>query len=207
MRKVSKAFFTGLAAFLPLAITLFIFYRLGAATEKPFGVLIRRTLPALPYYPGLGAVVGLLAVFVLIVLFGFLLQAWIVRRVFRLGERLLHRMPIVRTVYGAARDLIGSFSGAKEKTLGQVVMVEMEGGMRQLGFLTRDDFSGYPEGMADRDSVAVFLPSSYEIGGVTMLVPRAAVRPIEMAFQDAMRFALTAGVASLENAHANERSR
>lgn len=74
-----------------------------------------------------------------------------------------------------------------------------ENNFRQIGFITREDFSDCPEGMAaDEDTVAVYLPSSCELGGTTALVPRSVVQPIEMSFQDAMRFALTAGMSSGE---------
>jgi uncharacterized membrane protein len=40
----------------------------------------------------------------------------------------------------------------------------------------------------------VYLPMSYMIGGYTMLVPREKTRPCQMSMEEAMRFALTAGI-------------
>ena len=196
MRKISKAFLTGLAAILPIAITIYILCWLGKSAEASFGHLIRLALPAEYYWTGMGVIAGL----AVILLVGLALNALIVRRLFAFGENLLRRMPLVRIVYGAARDLIAFFSESKERSRSQVVIVTMgENNFRQIGFITREDFSDCPEGMAaDEDTVAVYLPSSCEIGGTTVLVPRSAVQPIEMSFQDAMRFALTAGMSSGE---------
>jgi uncharacterized membrane protein len=52
-----------------------------------------------------------------------------------------------------------------------------------------------PESFRDRDSVLVYIPMSYMIGGFTLLIPKADVRPCKMDMDEAMRFALTAGIA------------
>ncbi|MDH5470579.1 MAG: hypothetical protein OEX75_08300, partial [Gammaproteobacteria bacterium] len=44
------------------------------------------------------------------------------------------------------------------------------------------------------DNVLVYLPLSYMIGGYAVLMPRSAIRPVDMSMEEAMRFTLTAGV-------------
>jgi len=191
MRKVSKAFFTGLAAILPIAITIYILYWLGTSAEKALGNL----LPSRFYLPGMGLAAGIAVIF----LIGLALQAWVFRRLFAYGETLLKRIPVVKTVYSAVRDLIAFFSESKDKTANQVVMVTLgDTNLRLMGFVTRDDFSAYPKGIAAEDTVAVYFPMSYQVGGFTAMMPRSAVQAIDMSFQDAMRFALTAGMSSGE---------
>jgi uncharacterized membrane protein len=51
-----------------------------------------------------------------------------------------------------------------------------------------------PEDLRGGDRIMVYLPMSYMIGGYAVLVPRSAVRPLDMNMEEAMRFALTAGV-------------
>lgn len=46
----------------------------------------------------------------------------------------------------------------------------------------------------DDQRVAVYLPMSYMIGGYTLLIPRSQITPIDLSFEDAMRFAVTAGL-------------
>jgi uncharacterized membrane protein len=191
MRKVSKAFFTGLAAILPIAITLYILYWLGTSAERALGNL----LPSRLYLPGMGLIAGV----GVILLVGLALQAWVFRKLFAYGEHLLKRIPVVKTVYSAARDLIAFFSASKDKTMNQVVMVTLgESSLRLIGFVTREDFSAYPAGMAEPGTIAVYFPMSYQVGGFTAMMPSSAVKAIDMSFQDAMRFALTAGMSSEE---------
>ncbi|MFQ5844624.1 MAG: hypothetical protein ACE5JG_06495, partial [Planctomycetota bacterium] len=67
---------------------------------------------------------------------------------------------------------------------------------RVLGVLTRETVEELPSGEGEADRAAVYLPMSYGIGGFTILVPRSALRPVKMGFEEAMRFAVTAGMSS-----------
>ena len=66
--------------------------------------------------------------------------------------------------------------------------------MKLLGFVTREDFSDLPAGLAGEGVVAVYLPMSYQIGGYTVMLPRSAIEPVNMSMQDAMKFAVTGGM-------------
>jgi uncharacterized membrane protein len=66
--------------------------------------------------------------------------------------------------------------------------------MYLLGFVTRQDLSRLPLGMEGRDTIAVYLPMSYQIGGYTLLLPRTMVEPVQMSMEDALRFTITAGM-------------
>jgi uncharacterized membrane protein len=65
-----------------------------------------------------------------------------------------------------------------------------------IGFLTRESLEDLPGVVGAEDTVAVFLPMSYQVGGHTVLVPRSAVLPIDLPFETAMRFVLTAGIST-----------
>jgi uncharacterized membrane protein len=141
----------------------------------------------------MGLVAGVAAVF----LFGLALNAFLVRRLVDLGESTLNRIPLVKTLYGSLKDFIGFFAAKKEAQFNQVVTVELTFGglpMRLLGFVTRSDFKGLPEGIGGEDEIAVYLPLSYQIGGYTVIVPRAAVKPVDISTHRAMGFIVTGGM-------------
>ncbi|NIQ03907.1 MAG: hypothetical protein GWM98_29140, partial [Nitrospinaceae bacterium] len=54
-----------------------------------------------------------------------------------------------------------------------------------------------PEAFHQEDSVLVYIPLSYMIGGYAVLVPRKMVQPLNMSLEEAMRFTLTAGVTGM----------
>ena len=138
---------------------------------------------------------GIVVCVILIFSIGVMLNSWVIRTIFRIFDGILKRIPLVKTLYGAVTDLMGLFSGSEDRGLSQVVMVRIgESDARLLGFLTRSDFSDLPDGIGEEGKVAVYLPMSYQLGGFTTIVPRESVEPVDMSLEDAMRFAIAAGV-------------
>jgi uncharacterized membrane protein len=108
---------------------------------------------------------------------------------------LLYHMPLIKTVYSAIRDFFNYFSPTSKREFEQVVSVSIgDTGMQVIGFVTQAVSERLPEDFRGEDSVLVYLPLSYMIGGYAVLMPRSAVRPLNMNMEEAMRFTLTAGV-------------
>lgn len=190
MRQIGKTFLTGFATVVPIALTIYLIYWLSVTSESALGALFRYLLPDGLYRPGMGLAAGIVLVF----LVGMLMHAWVVRRLFALGEHLLYRIPLIRSVYGSIRDLINLFSRDQKDALHQTVIIHI-GGMRLIGFVTRSDLSSFPDEIGGPEDIAVYLPMSYMIGGYLIIVPRSDVQPIDMSVEDALRFILTAGIA------------
>jgi len=191
VRFISKHILTGLVTILPVALTLYLIYWLVVSAEAVMGGMIRLVVPEDMYWPGMGSVIGLIAVFLL----GLLMHAYLVQRLFALGEQLLYRMPVVKSVYRAIRDFFDYFSLTAKKEFEQVVAVSIgDAGMEVVGFVTQASPERLPKDFRGEDSILVYLPLSYMIGGYTVLIPRDAVRPLDMSLEEAMRFTLTAGV-------------
>ncbi len=191
MKRITRIFLSGLVAVLPLAGTVAVLYWLGSAAESFLGEAIRLVLPERFYVPGLGLATGALLVF----LVGLLMEAWFFRRLFSLADWTLGRTPVVRSIYNALRDFADYFYvPGRRRPQHQPVAVRLPGGGLVLGLVTREDFSDMPPGVAAADSVAVYLPMSYQIGGYTLILSRDAIEPIDMPVEDALRFVLTGGI-------------
>lgn len=185
---LSKTLLTGFITLLPMVLTIYLLYWLGISSEEVLGNALRSVLPENTYFPGLGMFVGLMVVFIV----GLMMNAYLVRKLFSLGEGVLYRLPLIKSVYRAFRDFFDFFSPNKEG-LGQVVSVTLNG-MELVGFVTQEDQQRLPPSFRDRDSVLVYLPMSYMVGGYTILVSRSELRPLQMSRDEAMRFILTAGI-------------
>ncbi|UTW12870.1 DUF502 domain-containing protein [Marinobacterium rhizophilum] len=182
---------TGLITTVPIALTLYLVYWLVVSVEVALGALMRLMLPAGLYVPGMGLLVGLLLMFAV----GLLMHAYLVQRLFSMAETLLYSMPLVKSIYRAIRDFFNYFSPENHKEFEQVVLVTIgDTGMRLIGFVTQAQPERLPAGVREDDNVLVYLPLSYMIGGYAVLMPRSAVRPLDMSMEEAMRFTLTAGV-------------
>ena len=116
------------------------------------------------------------------------------------GESLLYHTPLIKSIYPALRDFLNYFSPERRKDFDQVVAVTLgDTGIQVIGFVTQANQNLMPKDFRDEDSVLVYLPLSYMIGGYTALIPRSAVRPVDMNMEAAMRFTLTAGVTGSED--------
>lgn len=191
MKKIGRAFVRGLMIVVPVTVTVYVVLWLWTGARSGLDPMIHRWIPERLRYPGL----GLAAAVLLILLLGAMWNLRIFRRMFRLLESLFDHLPLVKTLYGAVRDLLGLFQQSEGAGLNQVVMVKLgDTGAKVLGFVTREDFSDLPAGIGSKEQVAVYISMSYNIGGFTITVPRSSVEPVNMPVEDAMRYAITAGV-------------
>lgn len=190
INRIARTFFTGLAVVLPIVITLALLAWLLRTAESLLGGMVRVLLPDGAYLGGM----GLVAALVLIFLTGILMEAILFRQVVSWLEKLLDRIPLVKTIYGAVRDLMGMFSQKEGKKFSKVVLVDVPSlGAQVLGFVTIDEHRDLPFKAPD-STVAVYFPMSYQIGGYTLFLPRERVKPVDMSMEDAMRFIVTAGM-------------
>jgi uncharacterized membrane protein len=190
MRFMRQVFLKGLIAVLPVALTIYLVVWLARGFESILGGLIQTVVPADYYVPGLGVVTGVVLVFAV----GLMLEAWFTRQLWQLGERLLDRMPLVRAVFGAFKQIVGYLGSGTGPAGSHAVLVSLHGGeARMLGLVTREslDFLDDP---GHKDDIAVLLPWSYQVGGITVFVPRSAVERVNLSAQEALKLVLTGAV-------------
>jgi uncharacterized membrane protein len=198
MNKITRTFLTGLVTVIPVVASLYLLAWLVMASESVLGALMRSILPDDLYWPGMGMVL----VIALIFLVGLFMRTWVAQRLFAWAETLLYRTPVVKSVYGPLRDLVIFMAEPRETGPMQVVAVRIGGTeARLVGYVTRSDLTELPQGINGQDSLAVYLPFSYQIGGYMAIMPRSAVEPLDMSFEDAMRLTLTAGLSAKAGIH------
>ncbi|MCW8933868.1 MAG: DUF502 domain-containing protein [Gammaproteobacteria bacterium] len=187
-KSLGKILLTGFITLLPIILTVYLLYWLAVTSENMMITALRWVLSDEIYFPGMGVIAGLVVVFIV----GLLMKAILVRQIFSFGERILYRVPLIKTVYRSIRDLFDFFSPKKEG-FGKVVSVNING-MFMIGFVTQDDSGRLPAFAKQTDSVLVYIPMSYMIGGFTVLIPRKDIHECDMSMDEAMRFVLTAGI-------------
>lgn len=187
-QKVGKIFKRGLVALAPVAISLAIILWLLSALEHVFRAPLEWLLGKY-YFTGLGVLVALVIIFFVgIIINNFLIQkftGWI--------DKLLVRIPFFKTFYNSVGDLMSYFQPKDKAQQGKMVVVEF-GEMRFLALMTREDHEGMPPELGPKDTVTVFVPFSYQIGGLTFTVPRSMIKQTDLSVEQGMRFIVTAGV-------------
>jgi uncharacterized membrane protein len=189
MKQLGSILLKGLVTILPIGLTVYFVYWLGVTTEGLLSKPIRFALGEANYWPGMGLVTGFLILF----LVGLAVNAFLVRRLLTMGEELLLRVPVVKTVYSAIRDMTRLVNTDKKKgDLDRVVTLDFGFG-KLIGFVTQENARTLGLG-GDEDLVAVYLPMSYQIGGYTIYISRSRVTETDLTVEQAMRIVLTGGV-------------
>jgi uncharacterized membrane protein len=194
MKRLSQYFFRGLITILPLGMTVYVLYLMVTWMESLAMLVVRPVLGNF-YLPGLGIGLSVLAILGL----GFLLSRPVTSKLLSWVELPFTNLPVVKSVYSSLKNF-ADFFAPHQKDAQQVVVLRQPGHeLSIVGLVTRQNSLGLPDGLAQDDQVAVYLPMGYMIGGYTVFVPRSWVTPIAMSVEEAMRSSLIAWMTSNQN--------
>jgi len=185
---MGKIFKRGLLALAPVAISIAIVIWLLKTLEEIFSIPLE-WLVGEYYFPGLGLLVAIVFIFFV----GIIINNFLIQKMTGFLDRLFARIPLFKTVYNSIVDVMNYFKPKEKEEKGKVVSIEIDG-MRFLAIMTREDFKDLPEGIGEEGEVAIYLPLSYQIGGITAIVPRSKIKPIDMTVDQGMRFVITAAM-------------
>lgn len=190
MQRIWNTFVAGLATILPVTITLYLIWWLGSTAETVLGGALKLVMNEQHYRPGMGLVAG----FVVVLMVGALVHAWMVRWLIRRTEEWLSRIPLVKSIYGAIKDVTKFLPGQGERRDNRRAVLWQKDGVYLVGFVTADHAgSKLPQDlMADR--LPVYFPMSYQIGGYTLYLPKSELIETSMSAEEAMRLVLIGGV-------------
>jgi uncharacterized membrane protein len=199
------SFLTGLVVVLPIGLTMYFVWAfigwldgwilpLIPASYQPDAVIGRWLGPEYEF-PVRG--VGVLVFLIVTIIIGWLAKGLIGRTLIRRGERLVDRMPVVRSVYGAIKQVAETFFNKKEQSFDKVVLVEFpRPGAWALGFM-----STRPKGeLADRlaalgpDMSAVFVGLTPFTSGMLLFVPTKDLVVMDMGVDDAAKLIVSGGL-------------
>jgi uncharacterized membrane protein len=180
MGRLLGYFARGLVLLVPLAVTIWVCWLVFTRVDGWLGLPIR------------GA--GFAATIALITLVGFLGSSLLTRSAVSVLESLLSRLPFVRLLYGATKDLLNAFVGEKRRFDKPVLMAVYENSpLRMVGFVTQESL----DHLGLHSHVSVYCPHSYNFSGQLYVVPATQVTPLDVASADAMAFTVSGGVSGL----------
>ncbi|AZQ10181.1 DUF502 domain-containing protein [Shewanella khirikhana] len=180
----------GLMNVLPMALSLWLFWSLFVSLDELGRLLLELVgLPRL--FIGEGFMLVIALVFAAGLLFSVSPIVWLWGKV----ERALMRFPLFKSVYGSIRDIASLMNRDGKPKDQQVVLVKQANGGYVVGFIMTDKApEPITDALGDGDWVPVLFQLSYQMAGVTTLVRREDLVPVNWSFEEAMRFNLTAGI-------------
>lgn len=205
-----RRFITGLITIIPALVTIWAVQFLvgildnliGAHVRGPVQDILRAVLGVEQVSTNLvnGVTIGvsLILAIVVIILIGVLSRFIFVRRMIRIGEGIVERIPLVRFFYVTPREVLRTLTTTR-KSAKRVVMIEYpRKGIWCIAYAT-SEIRHHPSG---RLLVTVFLPTTPNpTSGFLLMVPAEDVLDINMSTEDAVRFIISGGILSPNNMH------
>ncbi|MCG7914996.1 MAG: DUF502 domain-containing protein [Candidatus Thiodiazotropha weberae] len=142
------------------------------------------------HIPGLGVVLSLVILFVT----GLVAANLFGRRLVKLWEAMVSRIPLVRSVYSAVKQLVETMFADNGRSFRKVVLVEFpRRGLWTLAFLTNEESGPIQEALG-RELVSIYIPTTPNpTGGYFVLLPKEEVRELEMSVDDGLKMLLSMG--------------
>jgi uncharacterized membrane protein len=197
----------GLFLVLPFLITIWLLGILfdvidANVTPTVREVLTRLGIPGLErWFARLGIpIIGLLLTGSFIYFLGMIAGNLAGRRVLTLIESMILRIPFVKGIYGAARQLLDAFSMTSQRHFSKVVLLEYPRlGMWTLGFVTREISQSISAGKGSepQEMVPVFLPTTPNpTSGWMILVPIVDLQVLDLSIEDSVKLIVSGGIVS-----------
>jgi uncharacterized membrane protein len=185
-----KYFITGLLVLVPLAITLWVLNLVIGTLDQSL-LLVPQGWQPRTHVPGLGAIITLAIVF----LTGLLTNNLVGNYVVRLWERLLHRIPVVNSIYGSVKQVSDTLFSSSGNAFRKAVLIPYpHENAWTIGFLT-----GVPGGDVKNhlvgDYVSVYVPTTPNpTSGFFLMLERSKVVELDMSVDAALKYIVSMGV-------------
>ena len=190
--RIRNNFIAGIVVLIPIGITIYLTLFLISISSK---ILPKEINPNhyLPYdIPG----VEIITAVILITLIGWLSLSFIGKKLLKILNTILKKIPILRTIYSAIGQMTETFTKTdKEKK--NVVLVEYpRKGSWAVGFATKDN-SGEISKKTNKQLVNVFVPTTPNpTSGFLLMFPKDEVIYLDLTFEEASKFIVSAGTSN-----------
>jgi uncharacterized membrane protein len=181
-RKLRNWFLAGIVVLLPLWLTLFLIYWSFTTLDDVVTSPLRQWTRV--YIPG----VGVLLLLIVTLLIGWLTTVLVGQKLLDWGDRVMLRLPVVRAIYSALKQITDAVIGQKERAFSRVVLLEYPRlDVFCLGFVSGE--------LPDADLVRVWVPNGPNpSGGPVVMVPMSQLVYLPMTVEDGLKFIVSAGV-------------
>lgn len=194
-RWIRTSFLTGIVIAAPIGITIYVTLALiGFVDDRVTPLIPVRYNPEtyLPFsLPGLGVLVMVVA----LIFLGAATANLFGRSLLTFGERVVDRMPVVRNIYNALKQIFETVIAQSESTFQQVGLIEYpRKGIYAICFITTGT-NGEIKNLIEDDLYSVFLPTTPNpTSGFLLFVPHKDIKILDMSVEEAAKMVISAGL-------------
>ena len=189
MKSLKRYFLTGLVVLIPVAVTIWVLWKLSFLLEGILGRIFLKYLPQF-YTPGLG-VVSLL----LIILFvGALASNFLGKRLLGFSEGVLAKIPLFNKIYLSVKGISDAILKKRKGPFNGVALVKLSHGMQTLAFITSPAREEIQKENSEK-LVGLFIPTVPNIStGFYCLMPEKNLKRLDLSVEEALKLMLSLGL-------------
>lgn len=185
----------GLVVWLPIVVTFIVLRFIIEMLDKTMSLLPGSYHPDKllgVHVPGLGVILSL----VIILVTGVIATNYFGQRLVGFGEKILAKIPLVRSIYNAAKQIINALFASNSQAFRKVLLVEYpRKGMWSLAFLTGSTNGSMISGHTGEEMLSIFVPTTPNpTSGFLMMIPKREAIEIDMTVDEALKFIISLGV-------------
>ena len=193
MSRLRGWFLTGLLVTAPVLLTIYITWLFVDIIDGWVKDILPPGFADTIYsnIPGIGIIIGGVAITII----GALAAGFFGRWLITFGEKLLHRMPVVGTIYGASKQILETVMASQSDAFRDVVLVQYpRKDLWVIGFVTGTT-KGEVQSAIEDETVNVFVPTTPNpTSGFLLFCPRNELRFLEMSVEDAVKLVVSGGI-------------
>lgn len=198
-----KYLLAGLVVWLPILVTIMVLRFIVDLLDQTLALLPNSYQPDQllgHHIPGIGVVLSL----VLLLITGILATNFLGQRLVGWGESILARIPLVRSIYSAVKQVIHALLSTNSQAFRKVLLIQYpREGLWTIAFQTGETSSEMNQ-KANDEMVSLFVPTTPNpTSGFLMMLPKRDVIEIDMTIDEALKYIISLGVmqpAALETA-------
>ena len=194
-----RHFLAGILVTSPILITVYVTWLIVTFIDAQVAGLLPNSLDftkQLPHQiPGLGLIISI----VVITFIGAITPGFIGRTLLKVGERILDNTPIVRSIYGAIKQIMETVMSTNSESFREVVLVEYpRKGIWVIGFVTGET-KGEVQSLNKETLINVFIPTTPNpTSGFLLFLPKKDLIYMKMKVEDAVKMVISGGIVTPE---------
>jgi uncharacterized membrane protein len=186
-----NSFLTGVAVVLPFVVTVWLIWMVVAFIDTRVEPLVPPELDVLTRFPGGGVLLAIAALTLVGALVGNLMGRWVIGA----ADRGIANLPLVRTIYGGAKQIFKQVAAPERTSFKQAVLVEFPlPGCYAIGFITNENTEEIVTDIG-AELIAVYVPQApIPTSGFLLYLPRTAFKPLSIGADEALKRVISLGI-------------
>ena len=193
--RIRAYFLTGVLVTAPISLTLYLAWLFISFIDRQVAAVLPPNLNPNTYLPFSVPGLGLVLVLIALTLIGGFAAGYFGRLLIRLSEVILARMPVIRSVYGAIKQIFETVLANQSTAFRDVVLIEYpRRGIWSLAFVTGKTV-GEVQNLTEDETINIFVPTTPNpTSGFLLFVPRRDLVVLDMTVEEGIKMVVSAGI-------------